>query len=218
MCGINGIITLGGLGGDFRAAVKSMNDALAHRGPDDQGLFSEGGATLGHRRLSIIDLSAAGHQPMISVDGRFVLVFNGEIYNFRELRSQLDYPFKSNTDTEVLLAAWHAWGAASIDRLLGMFAFAVWDRKQNEFHLVRDRLGIKPLYYYSDSERLVFSSELRAILASGSVSARLNRNALADYLRYQTVHHPDTMVEGVRLLPPGCHLHLKGQESELRRY
>jgi len=218
MCGINGVVSLRGGSEDYRSAVERMNVALAHRGPNDQEFFSEGGVTLGHRRLSIIDLSAAGHQPMRSADDRFVLVYNGEIYNFRDLQSQLDYPFRSHTDTEVLLAAWHAWGPACIDRFVGMFAFALWDRAQKELHLVRDRLGIKPLYYFRDEARIVFSSEVRAILVSRFMSGKLDKDGLVDYLRYQSVHQPHTIVKDVHLLPPASHLRLKDQEVEVRRY
>ncbi len=218
MCGINGIFSLKNRSEDYRTAIGLMNAALAHRGPNDEGVFSGGGVALGHRRLSIIDLSRAGHQPMRSADGRFIIVYNGEIYNFRELRSQLDYPFHSNTDTEVLLAAWCAWGPSCIDRFVGMFAFAVWDCVHGELHLVRDRLGVKPLYYFQDAERIVFSSEVRAILASRIVPRKLNRHGLDDYLQYQSVHQPDTIVEGIHLLPPGSHLKIKDQDVEIRSY
>lgn len=218
MCGINGILALDGERPELGDAVDRMNTALAHRGPDDAGIFSEDGVALGHRRLSIIDLSDAGHQPMQSADGRYVLVFNGEVYNFRELRTQLDYPFRSNSDTEVLLAAWQTWGAGCIDRLIGMYGFAVWDRRERVLHLVRDRLGIKPVYYYSDGTRLLFSSELRAILASGMVPRRLDRASLVDYLRYQTVHQPDTIVSGIRMLPPATHLVAGAGRMDLQRY
>lgn len=218
MCGLNGIVALGSEGGKLAERVERMNVALAHRGPDDGGVFSDDRVSLGHRRLSIIDLSNAGHQPMQSADGRYVIVFNGEIYNFRELRSELDYPFRSHTDTEVLLAAWQTWGEKCIERLIGMFAFAVWDRMQGELHLVRDRLGKKPVYYYHGGGNLVFSSEMRAVLASGLVPRRLNADALVDFLRYQTVHQPDTIVEGIRLLPAGTHMKIKGREPEIRSY
>jgi asparagine synthase (glutamine-hydrolysing) len=218
MCGINGILSLDGERPDYGGAVDLMNAALAHRGPDDAGIYSDAGIALGHRRLSIIDLSDAGHQPMQSADGRYLLVFNGEIYNFRELRTQLDYPFRSHTDTEVLLAAWQAWGPDCIDHLVGMYGFAVWDRHARILHLVRDRLGIKPVYYYSDGTRLLFSSEVRALLASGLVPRRLDRDSLVDYLRYQTVHQPDTIVRGIRMLPPASHLVLDGGQVDVRRY
>jgi len=218
MCGINGILALDSERPDHSGAVELMNNALRHRGPDDAGIYNGDGVALGHRRLSIIDLSSAGHQPMQSANGRYVLVFNGEIYNFRELRAQLDYPFRSHTDTEVLLAAWQAWGTACIERLVGMYGFAVWDTRERVLHLVRDRLGIKPVYYYVDGERLLFSSELRALLASGLVPRELDRTSLVDYLRYQTVHQPDTIVRGIRMLPPASHLVAGNHSTELHSY
>lgn len=218
MCGINGIISFAPESESHHDTVERMNRALAHRGPDDSGIFTADRIGLGHRRLSIIDLSMAGHQPMVSPDGRFVLVYNGEIYNFRELRSNLDYPFRSHTDTEVLLASWVAWGAECIDHLIGMFAFAVWDREKSELHLVRDRLGIKPLYYYQDQNRFVFSSEVRAVLASGFAPRTLNASSVVDYLRYQCVHQPDTIVSGVRLLPPATHMCVSRGEAKIRHY
>lgn len=218
VCGINGIVSFGEIGGDCRAAVARMNAALAHRGPDDEGIFSDDHAVLGQRRLSIIDLSSAGHQPMQSPDNRFVLVFNGEIYNFRELRKQMDYPFQSNSDSEVLLAAWLTWGPDCVDRLVGMFAFAVWDKLGGELYLVRDRLGIKPLYYHVDDECVVFSSEVRAVLASHLVPGKVNPDSLVDYLRYQCVHQPHTIVDGVHLLPPATWLRFRGRDKSERRY
>lgn len=218
MCGIAGVVSVGREPEDHRVKLERMNDAIAHRGPNDSGIFVESGVALGHRRLAIIDLSAAGHQPMQSADGRFVLVFNGEIYNFRELRPQLDYPFRSHSDSEVLLAAWQRWGRDCIDRLVGMFAFAVWDRELRELHLVRDRLGIKPLYYHLDSGQIIFASEVRAILASRMIPGKLNSAALTDYLRYQCVHHPQTIVEGVQSLAPGTHLRFAADGATARRY
>lgn len=218
MCGINGIVSFEPNGGDSRTAVGKMNAALAHRGPDDEGLVSDERAVLGQRRLSIIDLSSAGHQPMQSPDNRFVLVFNGEIYNFQALRAELDYPFQSNSDSEVLLAAWLAWGADCVNRLIGMFAFAIWDRQESELYLVRDRLGIKPLYYHVDDQRVVFSSEVRAVLASGHVRRKLDAGSLVDYLRYQCVHQPHTIVEDVHLLPPATLLRFRGRDVSKQRY
>ena len=202
MCGINGVL---GLQDEIRARkiVGLMNQTLQHRGPDDEGHFVEEGVALGHRRLSIIDLSAAGHQPMQSHDGRYLLVFNGEIYNFKELKKQLDYPFRTGTDTEVILAAYGKWGKGCLEHLNGMFAFALYDRLAKEVLIARDRLGIKPLYYYVDQGILAFSSELRPLLKSGLVPKKADRQGLNDYLRYQTVHAPATIVEGVKMLMPG---------------
>jgi asparagine synthase (glutamine-hydrolysing) len=202
MCGINGLL---GLQQQDRAGniVGRMNRALQHRGPDDEGIFVEEGVALGHRRLSIIDLSNAGHQPMQSHDGRYVLVFNGEIYNYQQLKKQLDYPYRTGTDTEVILAAYAKWGAGCLEHLNGMFAFALFDREEKKVLIARDRLGIKPLYYYTNQGMLAFSSELRPLLQSGLVSKKVDRQALEDYLRYQTVHAPATIVEGVKMLMPG---------------
>jgi asparagine synthase (glutamine-hydrolysing) len=207
MCGINGIIS--NAIEDKEIRVKSMNARLAHRGPDDEGFWQEGDAALGHKRLSIIDLSTAGHQPMVSACGRFILVFNGEVYNFRQLRSKFDYPYKSHTDSEVVLAAWAKTGPECVELLNGMFAFAVWDKKEQALFLVRDRLGIKPLYWSLNDNGLFFSSEVRALLASGNVSKALNDDSVVDFLRYQTVQTPDTILKEVRMLLPGTILTYK---------
>jgi len=206
MCGINGII---GLTEQGRAEqiVHRMNDSLKHRGPDDCGMESCVGITLGHRRLSIIDLSSAGHQPMYSRDKNFLIVFNGEIYNYREIKKELtDYHFMSGTDTEVLLAAWQKWGVDCLPKLNGMFAFAIYDKIKQKTFLVRDRVGIKPLYYYKKKNELLFSSEIRALLNSGIVSKKINRKALSEYFRYQTVYAPDTIVRDINMLMPGHYL------------
>lgn len=182
-----------------------MTDALAHRGPDREGQWVDGPIALGHRRLSILDLSDAGRQPMADADGRFVVVFNGEIYNYREIREQLAgrYPFKSGSDTEVLLAAWREWGEEALHRLHGMFAFGLWDSREEILWLVSDRLGVKPLYHAEQDGITVFASEVRSILASGLVDRRLDQDSLADFLAYQSVPAPDTLVAGVQLLQPG---------------
>ncbi len=222
MCGIAGIA------GHPRpeeaaAAVRRINAAQAHRGPDADGLWSDANVALGHRRLKIIDLSSAADQPFHSADGRHVLVFNGEIYNYRELRAELERlpavpPFRTGSDTEVLLAALVAWGPGALDRLQGMFAFAWWDRTERRLLLARDRLGIKPLYLHEDGGRLVFASELRALLASGLVPKALDAEGLVDHLRYQTVHAPRTLVAGVRMLLPGHWLAWHDGRIEQGRY
>jgi asparagine synthase (glutamine-hydrolysing) len=218
VCGIAGLVAIRAPSTDGRSMVERMTAALDHRGPDDVGVFAENQVALGHRRLAILDLSSAGHQPMISADGRFVLVFNGEIYNFRELRNRLNYPFRSNCDSEVLLAAWEIWGPACLKELVGMYAFAVWDRNEQQLHLVRDRLGIKPLYYFQSDDYLLFSSEIRSLLASGVVPRRLDRDSLVDYLRYQCVHQPHTIVAGIRMLEPASHAVLSGGATAVERY
>ncbi|MCB0429363.1 MAG: asparagine synthase (glutamine-hydrolyzing) [Flavobacteriales bacterium] len=185
-------------------AIVRMTESISHRGPDHQGFFVEDGLQLGHRRLSILDLSAAGNQPMESACGRYVIIHNGEIYNFREVRQQLtDHDFTTHTDTEVILAAYAKWGRACLEKFNGMFAFAIWDKQERVLFIARDRLGIKPLYYHADGNRLVFASEVRSLLASGQVPRKLSMASLAEYLRYQTVHAPSTLLQDVHMLMPG---------------
>jgi asparagine synthase (glutamine-hydrolysing) len=216
MCGINGIVSFH-QASQYRDNVLLMNKALAHRGPDSEGIWNDENIVLGHRRLAIIDLSDAGWQPMFSSDERYVLVFNGEIYNYRELRQILsEYPYKTNTDSEVILAAFQRWGVDCMNHFNGMFAFAIWDRQFGELLLVRDRLGIKPLYFYLGQDYLLFSSEIRALLSTGLIPRKLSQVALVDYLRYQTVHAPDTIIEGISMLMPGCYISLQhdGKKSD----
>ena len=191
-----------------------MNKALKHRGPDDEGVFRDGAVTLGQRRLMILDLSDAGHQPMSTPDGRYTMVFNGEVYNFKDIRKELDYPFRSQTDSEVVLAAWQKWGTESVHRFNGMFAFAIWDKKEEVLWLVRDRLGIKPLYWAFQDGNLVFSSEVRALLSSGLVDKTLDEDSLVDYLRYQTVQTPDTILKYVKMLKPGSTLKISLKDKK----
>ena len=205
MCGICGIWGINDRS-EMENHLNAMNKALSHRGLDDDGFFIEdrSGVGLAHRRLSIIDLSSAGHQPMHSHDERFTIVFNGEIYNFLELKQELkDYPYRTHTDTEVILAAYAKWGKNAPLHLHGMFAFAIWDHIEKTLFLARDRLGIKPLYLYQNDSTILFSSEIRSLLASGLVPRKLNTNALNDYLAYQTVHAPDTIIRDVTMLMPG---------------
>lgn len=216
MCGINGIICRSATG--LRERVGAMNQYLAHRGPDSEGTWVEGEVAFGHRRLSIIDLSDAGNQPMISACGRYVLIFNGEVYNFRELRKQFNYPYISNTDTEVVLAAWSEKGSDAIELFEGMYAFAMWDKKERKLTLVRDRMGVKPLYYSHKNGNFVFSSEIRALLASGVVEKKISHTSLVDYLRYQTVQTPDTILEGVKMLPPATVLEYYPDDDEVKLY
>ncbi len=217
MCGICGIFGIYDRS-KLETSVRAMNQTLAHRGPDDEGVFIDEQARigLGHRRLSIIDLSSAGHQPMHSYDNRYTLVFNGEIYNFQELKRELkDYPYTTGTDTEVILAAYTRWGADAPAHLDGMFAFAIWDHIEQTLFLSRDRLGIKPLYLYQKDGILLFASEIRTLLASGLVPRKLNPTVLDDYLAYQTVHAPATIIKDVRLLPPGSNLMIgRGEVNE----
>jgi len=193
---------------EMKMVVARMADQLSHRGPDDSGVWvdCQAGVAFGHRRLSILDLSPDGHQPMHSETGRYVIVFNGEIYNFDELRSTLEstgHRFRGHSDTEVILAAMEQWGIdEALPRFNGMFAFAVWDRKERQLHLVRDRLGEKPLYYGWMGRTLLFGSELKALVAHPEFKDEVNRDALALYLRYNCIPAPYSIYRGIRKLPP----------------
>lgn len=218
MCGINGIYGMA-LPADASERLQRMNDAIAHRGPDDQGVLRENHLVMGHRRLAILDLSPAGHQPMNDATGRLSVVFNGEIYNFREIKAELkDYPFATQSDTEVILAAYLRWGKECLHKFNGMFALAIWDREQQELFIARDRLGVKPLYYAQRNDTLIFSSEIRGILHSGLMERRIHREVLHEYFMYQTVHAPNTLVKDVHMLLPGHHLSIKEGRVRIERW
>lgn len=207
MCGINIIIGLQE-SQVAKTTIAKMNAAMAHRGPDNDGIFVDGTVAFGHRRLSIIDLSAAGNQPMSGCQGRYQIVYNGEFYNYKEVKNKLlaienPYPFQFGSDTEVILAAYHAWGVNCLQHINGMFAFAIYDAVKKEVFIARDRMGIKPLYYCQTENHLILSSEIRSMLASDLIPRKLNKSALIDYLRYQTVHAPETIIEGIKMLMPG---------------
>lgn len=201
MCGIAGIRRFDGER-VHEDDLRSMMRVLRHRGPDDQGLWRQGPVGIAHTRLSIIDLNGS-RQPMSSDDERHVITFNGEIFNYESLRRELDYPFATRGDTEVVLATVARHGAHAASRLLGQFAFAVHDRATGHTSLVRDRLGVLPLYYYLDDRQLVFASEPKAILEVLGHRARLDRDQLRSYLKARAVHAPATLFEGIRKVPPG---------------
>jgi asparagine synthase (glutamine-hydrolysing) len=227
MCGIAGIV-----GFEADKYAPAMLVSIEHRGRDDEGVWTskiidaEGRQVcFGHRRLSIIDTSSAGHQPMISEDGRFVITFNGEIYNYRDLREQLKssgHRFHTDSDTEVLLAAFAEWGEECLSRLNGMFAFAVWDQEERALTLVRDHVGIKPLYYAtvreSNREYFIFGSEIKAILATGLVERVVNLEALNQFLTFLWTPHPHTLFAGIEKLPPAHVLTVKGHDVSLRQW
>jgi asparagine synthase (glutamine-hydrolysing) len=219
MCGIAGILNLDGQPVS-PAVLRKMADAMAHRGPDGEGYYTDGPVGLCHRRLAIIDLSPAGHQPMMTLDGRYVLTYNGEIYNFQELRLELEargYQFRSRSDTEVLLYAFAEWGEKALDRYNGMFAFAVWDRSRQELFLARDRYGVKPLYYTQLGQTFLFGSEVKALLAHSACRAALDPEALLEYFTFQNLFTDRTLFAGVRLLPAGTCLRLPVGTSEAAR-
>jgi len=205
MCGIAGILHLDGRPVSAET-VTAMVRAIAHRGPDDSGVWTEGAIGLGHARLSIIDLSPTGHQPMTTPDGRATIVFNGEVYNFPALRERLvaeGVAFRGTSDTEVVLHAYARWGAASFAMLQGMFALAVWDSPARRLHLVRDRFGIKPLYYAANERRIAFASEIKGVLASGGVDRGIDWAALHEYLYFGNPLRDRTMFRSVREVLPG---------------
>jgi len=203
MCGVAGIFNLNG---EPVAPVilRKMTDAIAHRGLDGEGFYIDRFIGVGHRRLAIIDLSSAGHQPMISKDQQVVVSYNGEIYNFQELRLELEslgHQFRSRTDSEVILNAWVEWGKDCVTRFNGMFAFAIWDKREQSLFLVRDRYGIKPLYYACWGQTFLFGSEQKAILAHPSARRELDKKALLEYFTFQNIFTDRTLLENVRLLP-----------------
>jgi len=219
MCGIAGILNFTNTEAPEMDAIHRMTDAMAHRGPDAVGTYADGPLTFGHLRLSIIDLSSAANQPFTDNSGRYVIVFNGEIYNYNEVKQQLkEYAFRTTSDTEMIVAAYAQWGPACLTYFRGMYAFAIWDRQERELFIVRDRLGVKPVYYYSDGQRLVFASEQRAILATGWVERKADPEALLDYFSYQSVSYPYSMVKGIRQLEAGAWMKIKNGRVETKVY
>ncbi|MBI3450143.1 MAG: asparagine synthase (glutamine-hydrolyzing) [Acidobacteria bacterium] len=220
MCGIAGVYRSGDAGDD-RPVVQSMLDAMKLRGPDGEGIASEGPVTLGHRRLAIVDLSANGSQPMRSSRGDLVVTFNGEIYNFRELIDEMGIDrraLRSTSDTEILLLAWEKWGSACLDRLAGQFAFALYESGARRLWLARDRFGEKPLYYHRAAGTLAFSSSIGALLKAGWVSRETSRASLVEYLALRYVVSPRTVMSEVVKLSPGHLLKIDAGGMEIRRW
>ena len=220
MCGIAGLVYRDRARSCTADVVTAMRDIMPYRGPDDAGLHLDGTVGLGFRRLSIIDLGG-GHQPMSTADGRFTIIFNGEIYNFQEQREAAigrGAAFQTHSDTEVILRLYAEFGAECVHRLNGMFAFAVWDSRERTLFLARDRMGVKPLYYAETPEALVFASEIKSIFASGLVTPRSRPQAFAEYCLFRQVAGPDTLFEGVHSLPPGCTMTIRDGRKAIARY
>jgi asparagine synthase (glutamine-hydrolysing) len=217
MCGIAGLIHLNGEPVS-PVILKKMTDAIVHRGPDGEGQWIEGNIALGHRRLAIIDLSPAGHQPMITCDQRCVLSYNGEIYNYLELRTELEaagYWFRSKTDSEVVLHALAHWGPDALLKFNGMFALALWDRKEKTLLLARDRYGIKPLYFARQGNIFAFGSEQKVITANPVFERRLNKPALLEYFTFQNIFTDQTLLEDIHILKAGHYATLKAESAVL---
>lgn len=209
MCGLTGIVAADATRDELAGNVRRMSDALVHRGPDDAGewIDAASGVALGFRRLAVIDLSPAGHQPMASPSGRYVATLNGEIYNFEQLRRALEVPWRGHSDTEVMLAAFEAWGVReALQRFIGMFAIAVWDRSERRLHLIRDRMGVKPLYYGCIDNAFVYASELKALRQHPRFDGRIDRDALQLLLRYTYIPAPRSIYQGISKLMPGTML------------
>lgn len=218
MCGIAGIA---GLKDETRlnTIIRKMNSSMSHRGPDADGVYIDKQIALGHRRLSIIDLSTSANQPFKDNSERYIIVFNGEIYNFQEVKLQLkDYDFKTNGDTEVIMAAYIKWGAACLQYFKGMFAFAIWDTKEQQLFAARDRFGVKPFYYYDKDGLFLFASEIRAILSSNLMPPAIDELALYDYLMFQSVISPATLIKQVKQLSAGHYMIWKNGTSEIKKY
>lgn len=220
MCGISGILDWRGVSTPDDLAL--VHRALYHRGPDDEGIWHENKITLAHRRLSIIDTSQGSHQPMVDFSNRYVICFNGEIYNFKEVRSLLKergYTFKTTGDTEVILSAWHCFGIKALDYLEGMFAFAIWDRQEEELFLTRDRFGEKPLFYHLLPEGVVFASELKALLRYKAIPKTLNPDAIGAYLSLNYLPTDICIIKGIQKLQPAHYIHFnKGQTPQTHCY
>jgi asparagine synthase (glutamine-hydrolysing) len=223
MCGLCGVVRLDREPVVARA-IGDMTTLLRHRGPDGDGVWTEGPVGLGHRRLAIIDLSPAAHQPMTNETGDLLIVYNGELYNYQNLRVELEaagHRFHSRSDTETALHAYEQWGRECLSRFNGMFAFAVWDRRSRRLFIARDRFGVKPVYYYHDGAMFVFASEFKAILSYPGVPRRLCYPALNEYFTFQNVLSDLTLLEGIRLLPAGHCLTLgldDGAQPVVERY
>lgn len=216
MCGIIGLI------GEIQNPMDLMEIMLTqqeHRGPDARGVWHDDDCILGHNRLSVIDLNQSANQPFSCKDGRYILVFNGEIYNFKSIKKELnDVKWKTKSDTEVLLQAYLKWGKDCLQKLNGMFAFVIWDKCEKSLFIARDRLGIKPLYYSMQSEKFLFASEVRTLLKSGLVSKQINKSAILDFIKYQWIQTPSTIISSISSLPAGHYAVYKENKLEVIKW
>ncbi|MDP7244675.1 MAG: asparagine synthase (glutamine-hydrolyzing) [Flavobacteriales bacterium] len=217
MCGICGF--------NFsdRALLRSMNDCISHRGPNSKGYFTDKYISLGHRRLSIIDLTKSGNQPMFNEDKSIVLIYNGELYNFKEIKKSLQekgHSFSSNTDTEVVVHAYEEYGTNCLNHFNGFFSFALYDSKKKILFLARDRIGIKPLYYYYDQKKFIFASEIKCILEDETVKRDINKNSLNEYFMFRYVHSNETILKNIYRVKPGCMLlfNCKNNKLDIKKY
>ena len=220
MCGINGIFLKESSSRVEEADILRMRDCMTHRGPDEEGAFIDGRVGLGHRRLSIIGLTT-GHQPMSNADGSLCIVYNGETYNYQSLRADLEkrgYQFKTESDTEVVLNLYAEYGQDCVRHMNGLFAFAVWDKKQQHIYVARDRLGIKPLYYAESHRGFAFASEIKAILLSGHCNAEVNDSAVFEYFMFRAVSGEQSLFKGVKSLLPGHHMTVAESGIDIRKY
>ncbi len=218
MCGIAGIYNLKNKNNNEQLILK-MTNAMAHRGPDADGFYNDENISLGHRRLSIIDLSANANQPLYDITYNYIIIFNGEIYNYKEIKDQLkNYNFKTSSDTEVVLAGFITWGDKILEYLKGMFAFAIYNKTNGNLFIARDRLGVKPIYYYKDENYFIFASELRSILASTLVQKKINLESLSGFLSTQSFAVPYTIIQNVVQFEAGCSIHIDNNRILKNKY
>ena len=217
MCGIAGILNKSSA--VSREQIKRMTDAMSHRGPDSEGFYQDDILAFGHRRLSIIDLSEAANQPFTDYSDRYSLIFNGEIYNYAEIKPLIaDYPFRTQSDTEVILAGYIKWGPGVLKYLRGMFTIAIWDKEEKSLFIARDRLGVKPLYYYHSDDQFIFASELRAILTAFNGKRKIDETAIAEYFRYQSIGFPFSPVEGIKQMEAGTWMRIRDGKIRTETY
>ena len=219
MCGINGVYNHQSIE-DVENKVKQMNSLTKHRGPDFDDVYLDSTVCLGHNRLAIIDLDSKSNQPFTSNDKNLILVYNGEIYNFPELKKQLSssYKFKTKSDTEIIIAAYQTWGIEMVYKFNGMFSFALWDKTKEELFLFRDRFGIKPLYYLEINQSIIFSSSLKAVISSFPIDLNIKEEDLIDFIQYGTVHQPNTILEKIKSVPRASFLKISNQETKIFEY